>query len=104
MMMRSFLMAALVVALSSAAMAQGSPVIDKGYEAAKASELEAVKLQLSTRQGPTAIAELTEADSALRRLREAKGTEARRSIASELESALLRLRLEADGSAVQDRK
>ena len=86
------------LALSSIALAQGTATIDKNYEAAKAAELESVKLQLSTCSGATAMAELTEADSALRRLRETKSPEQRHKIATELESALTRLRLEADSA------
>lgn len=84
------------LALSTVALAQGMATIDKSYEAAKTAELESVKLQLSTGSGATALAELTEADSALRRLREAKSPEQRQKIATELESALTRLHLEAD--------
>ena len=89
------------LALSSIALAQGTAAIDKSYESAKAAELETVKLQLSTGSGSTAIVELTEADSALRRLREAKGKDQRAKIATELESALVRLHLEADGAGLQ---
>ncbi len=91
----------LFLALSSFAMAQGTAAIDKSYEAAKAAELESVKLQLSSGLGATALVELTEADSALRRLKEAKAPDLRRKIATELESALTRLHLEADSAGLK---
>lgn len=95
---RQTLVAMLAVALlasTSAALAQAAP-IDKSYEAAKSAELESVKLQLATSSGPGALAELNEAESALRHLREAKAPDLRRKIAAELETALTRLRLEAN--------
>ena len=89
------------LALAPAAMAQGNAPIDKAYESSKAAELESVKLQLATSSSPTALAELNEADSALRRLKEAKAPDLRRKIATELESALTRLRLEADSAGLK---
>jgi hypothetical protein len=89
------------LALAPAAMAQGNAPIDKAYESSKTAELESVKLQLATSSSPTALAELTEADSALRRLKEAKAPDLRRKIATELESALTRLRLEADSAGLK---
>jgi hypothetical protein len=89
------------LAISPAAMAQGNATIDKGYEAAKTAELESVKLQLSTSSGGAALAELTEAESALRRLKETRAPDMRRKIATELESALTRLRLEADSAGMR---
>lgn len=88
------------LALAPVAMAQGNAPIDKAYESSKAAELESVKLQLATSSSPTALAELNEADSALRRLRETKAPDLRRKIAVELESALTRLRLEADSASL----
>jgi hypothetical protein len=98
-MMRSqYWLAAMVVVLSLSplAMAQAPVVIDKAYESAKAAELASVRLQLSTSSGSVAIVELNEAESALRQLHETKGREQRAKIATELESALARLHLEAD--------
>ena len=83
--------------LASVAMAQGNVPIDKAYESSKVAELESVKLQLATRQDSRGIGELTEAESALRRLREAKAADQRVKIAAELDSALARLHLVADG-------
>ncbi len=100
---RQILVAMVAVAmLSSAAvaLAQTGP-IDKAYESSKSAELESVKLQLATSSSPTALAELNEADSALRRLKEAKAPDQRRKIATELESALTRLRLEADSAGLK---
>ena len=87
--------------LASVAMAQGNVPIDKAYESSKSAELESVKLQLATSSSPTALAELTEAESALRRLKEAKAPDQRRKIATELDSALTRLRLEADSASLR---
>lgn len=89
------------LALAPAAMAQGNAPIDKTYESSKAAELESVKLQLATSSSPTALAEQIEAESALRRLKEAKAPDLRRRIAAELESALIRLRLEADSTSLR---
>jgi len=86
------------LALAPAAMAQGSGPIDKAYESSKAAELESVKLQLATRQDSRGIGEVTEAESALRRLRETKAADQRAKIAAELDSALARLHLVADGA------
>ena len=85
------------LALASAAMAQGNGPIDKAYESSKSAELESVKLQLATRQDSLGFAEVTEAESALRRLRETKAADQRAKIAAELDSALARLHLVADG-------
>lgn len=94
------MMAVAMLAPTSLALPQSGP-IDKAYESSKAAELESVKLQLATSSSPTALAELTEADSALRRLKEAKALDQRRKIATELESALTRLRLEADSATLR---
>jgi hypothetical protein len=98
MMRIAFRLAALAafLILSPVVMAQGNGPIDKAYESSKSAELESVKLQLATSSNLTALAELTEAESALRRLKESKAPDQRRKIAAELESALTRLRLEAD--------
>ena len=85
------------LALAPVAMAQGNGPIDKAYESSKAAELESVKLQLATRQDSRGIGELTEAESALRRLRETKAADQRAKISAELDSALARLHLVADG-------
>ncbi len=100
---RHILVAVVAVAmLSSAAVVLAQPApIDKAYESSKSAELESVKLQLATSSSPTALAELNEADSALRRLNEAKAPDQRRKIATELESALTRLRLEADSASLK---
>ena len=88
--------------LSSAAVALAQPApIDKAYESSKSAELESVKLQLATSSSSTGLAELNEAESALRRLREAKAPDQRRKFATDLESALTRLRLEADGASMK---
>ncbi len=96
---RQTLVAMVAVAmLTSAAVALSQPApIDKAYEASKAAELESVKLQLVTRQDSRGIGELTEAESALRRLRDTKAPDQRVKIAAELDSALARLHLVADG-------
>ena len=87
-----------VAMLTSAAVALAQPApIDKAYESSRAAELESVKLQLATRQDSRGIGELTEAESALRRLRETKVADQRAKIAAELDSALARLHLVADG-------
>ena len=99
MLIKETLVAMLTVALlasASVALAQTGP-IDKAYEFSKVAELESVKLQLATRQDSRGIGELTEAESALRRLREAKAADQRVKIAAELDSALARLHLVADG-------
>ncbi|CUW41630.1 conserved protein of unknown function (putative excisionase) [Magnetospirillum sp. XM-1] len=90
------MMAVSMLVTAAEALAQGGPV-DKAYESTKAAELESVKLQLATRQDSRAIGELTEAESALRRLRETKAADQRAKIAAELDSALARLHLVADG-------
>lgn len=94
--MQTLVAMVVVVMLSPSALAQTGP-IDKAYESSKSAELEAVKLQLVTRQDSRGIGELTEAESALRRLREAKAADQRVKIAAELDSALARLHLVADG-------
>lgn len=102
--MRIFLALAIMVfalAMPCAATAADSSSIDRKYEAAKAAELEAVKLQLASGSGTAAIVELTEAESTLRRLRDAKAPDQRRMIAAELEAALIRLRLEANSAAMR---
>ena len=88
------------LALAPAVMAQGNGPVDKAYESSKAAELESVKLQLATRQDSRGFAEVTEVESALRRLREAKAADQRAKIAAELDSALARLHLVADGAGV----
>ena len=91
-----------VAVLSSAAVALAQPApIDKAYESSKSAELESVKLQLATSSSPTALAELNEAESALRHLRETKAPDQRRKFATDLESALTRLRLEADSASLK---
>lgn len=92
------LAAVLSLSLASPALAQGTGPIDRDYEAAKAAELASVKLQLATRPGATAAAELTEAEDALRRLREARSADERRKLASQLDMALARLHIVADGA------
>ena len=88
--------------LSSAAVALAQPApIDKAYESSKSAELESVKLQLATSSSSTGLAELNEAESALRRLKEAKAPDQRSKFATDLESALTRLRLEADGASLK---
>lgn len=97
--MRTFLLSAAVAALlasSTPAMAQDTASVDKTYEAAKSAELESIKLQLAPREDARGMAEMTEAENALRRLRETKGTSERRKIADELDSAMVRLHLVAD--------
>jgi hypothetical protein len=70
-------------------------VIDRSYEAEKASEISTARLQLATQPGSTAIQELNEAESALRRLKETKVADQRRKIAAELEMAITRLKIAA---------
>ena len=96
---RQILVAMFAVAMMasmSVALAQPAP-IDKAYESSKAAELESVKLQLATRQDSRGIGEVTEVESALRRLKETKAADQRAKIAAELDSALARLHLVADG-------
>ncbi len=91
-----------VAVLSSAAVALAQPApIDKAYESSKSAELESVKLQLATSSSLTALAELNEAESALRHLKGAKAPDQRRKFAADLESALTRLRLEADSASLK---
>jgi len=82
--------------LAFAVQAQTYP-IDKSYEANMTSELTTIKLQLATQSGSTAVQELNEAESILRRLKETKVGEDRRQIAAELELALSRLKIAANG-------
>lgn len=98
---RQILVAATLLLLAPAALAQGGAPVDKTYEASKSAELESVKLQLATSSSPTALAELTEAETALRHLKEAKAPDQRRKIATQLEMALTRLRLEADAAGLK---
>lgn len=88
----------LALPLASLALAQGTGPIDRDYEAAKAMELASVKVQLATQPGATATAELTEAETLLRRLREARSADERRKLASQLDMALARLHIVADGA------
>ncbi|KIL99353.1 hypothetical protein CCC_02572 [Paramagnetospirillum magnetotacticum MS-1] len=89
---------AVLLALAPVVMALAQPApIDKAYESSKSAELESVKLQLATRQDSRGVGELNEAESALRRLRETKAADQRAKIAAELDSALARLHLVADG-------
>jgi hypothetical protein len=85
------------LALTPAVLAQGNAPIDKTYESSKSAELESVKLQMVTRQGSRGLSELTEAESALRRLQKAKAPDLRAKIATELDSALARLHLAVEG-------
>ncbi|MBF0393787.1 MAG: hypothetical protein HQL38_14005 [Alphaproteobacteria bacterium] len=91
---------AALLGVAPTVMAQGNAPIDKAYESSKSAELESLKLQLATRQDSRGIGEVTEADSALRRLRETEAPDLRRRIATELELALTRLRLEADSASL----
>lgn len=91
------------LALAPAAMAQGNAPIDRAYEDGKAAEISAVKLQLATRPAALAIQELNEAENALRRLKEAKAADQRRKIAAELEMAITRLKIAANGASASGR-
>ena len=85
-----------LAALLLAAPALAQPVsIDRNYEAEKAAEISNAKLQLATQPGSTAVQELNEAESTLRRLKEAKATDQRRKLAAELDMAITRLKIAA---------
>jgi hypothetical protein len=86
-------LAALLLAAGTA-LAQHS-AIDQNYEAEKAAEISTAKLQLATQPGSTAISELNEAESTLRRLKDTKVPDQRRKIAAELEMAITRLKIAA---------
>ena len=88
------------LALTPAVFAQGNTPIDKTYESSKSAELESVKLQMATHQGNRGLSELTEVESALRRLQETKAPDKRAKIAAELDSALVRLHLVVDGAGI----
>lgn len=92
------------LALAPAAMAQGIAPIDKAYEDGKAAEISSVKLRLATRPAVAAIQELNEAEDSLRRLKEAKSTDQRRKIAAELEMAITRLKIAANGASTSGRE
>lgn len=81
----------------SVALAESGP-IDKGYEDSKAAEISSARLRLATRPPATGVQELNEAEATLRRLKETKAADARRKVASELELAVTRLNLVANGS------
>lgn len=70
--------------------------IDKSYEAQKESEIATARLQLATQPGSTAIQELAEAETALRRLQATKAADQRAKIAAELDSAIIRLKIAAN--------
>ena len=76
-----------------------SDSVDKAYEAGKAAEISTIKLQLATQPGTTAVQELNEAEYILRRLKKTKSVEDRRNIAAELELAISRLKITANGGA-----
>ena len=93
--MRTFLLAvalAGLVAMAPPAKAQ----LDQSDEAAKSSELESLKQQLTPRDDAQGIAELILAETALQRLHDAKSAGDRRQIAAELELVLARLHLVVD--------
>ena len=92
------------LALAPAAMAQGNGPIDKTSEDSKAAEISSVKLRLATRPAAAAVQELNEAEDALRRLKEAKASEQRRKIAAELEMAITRLKIVANGASTSGRE
>ena len=93
--MRTFLLAtalAGLVAMATPAVAQ----IDQSEESAKSGELETLKQRLAPHDDAQDIAELVVAETALRRLHDAKTIGERRQIAAELDLALVQLRLIAD--------
>ena len=75
--------------------------INKDYEAGKTAEIASIKLQLATQPGAAAVQELNEAEYILRRLKETKAVEDRRNIAAELELAISRLKIAANGKGPQ---
>ncbi|WP_096700806.1 hypothetical protein [Magnetospirillum sp. 15-1] len=83
-----------ILLLATPALAQPM-AIDRNYEAEKAAEISTAKLQLATQPGSTAVQELNEAESTLRRLKDTKAADQRRKIAAELEMAITRLKIAA---------
>lgn len=82
---------------TTAAIAQ--PVsIDKNYEDAKAIEISGARVRLATRPASTGVQELNEAETLLRQLKSARNAETRRKLAAELELAVTRLNLVANGA------
>jgi len=93
--MRTFLLAAALaglIAMAPPAVAQ----VDQSDESARSSELETLKQRLAPRDDALSIAELVAAETALRRLHDAKTIGERRQIAAELDLALVQLHLVAD--------
>lgn len=70
--------------------------IDKSYEAQKEAEIATARLQLATQPGSTAMGELAEAETALRRLQSTKAADQRAKIATELDAAIVRLKIAAN--------
>jgi len=96
MQFRETLVALFAVAMLGSAAALAQPAtIGQAYEAEKAAEISTAKLQLATQSGSAAIQELNDAESALRRLGQARTAEQHRSVAAELEMAITRLKLAA---------
>ena len=91
-------MAAVAMLFSEApALAQSGP-IDKAYEDGKAAEISSARLRLATRPAAAGVQELNEAEGTLRRLKAAKDAETRRKIAAELDMAVTRLNIVANGA------
>ncbi|MEO5374888.1 MAG: hypothetical protein H7840_11500 [Alphaproteobacteria bacterium] len=100
---RTILIAALtLIMLACPAAAQGKGkgggVEGRDYEAAKAAEIAAVRLQLASRSGVGALQELADAETLLRRLKETRAPDLRRKLVAELDMALTRLHVAADGA------
>jgi len=78
--------------------------VDKAYEDGKAAEISSARLRLATRPAAAGIQELNEAEEALRRLKAAKDAETRRKIAAELDLAVTRLTIVANGHVDERRE
>ena len=96
------MVAVAMMASVSVALAQSGP-IDTAYESGKAAEISSAKLRLATRPAASGVQELNEAEALLRRLKETKAADARRKIAAELDMAVTRLNLVANGGADERR-
>jgi len=94
--MTRFTICLAVLLLASGPVLAQPATIDKSYEAQKESEIATARLQLATQPGSTAIQEISEAETALRRLKSTTAPDLRRKIAAELEMSITRLKIAAE--------
>jgi len=97
-------MAAVAMLASTAVALAQTGTVDKAYEDGKAAEISSARLRLATRPAAAGIQELNEAEEALRRLKAAKDAETRRKIAAELDLAVTRLTIVANGHVDERRE